>query len=100
MASSECIERTLFSVDTELPADSVEFCPREEFRDVLVCGTYNLVKNEESEKEAEGVDKKPQERNGKCLVYEFDETLMSLKEIQRIDTAAILDLKWYADKFY
>ncbi|KAJ1311565.1 hypothetical protein OPQ81_010049 [Rhizoctonia solani] len=94
MSSSECIERTLFSIDTELPADSVEFCPREEFRDVLICGTYNLVKDEEGEKEAEGGSKKPQERNGRCLVYEFDEALMDLKEIQRIDTAAVLDLKW------
>ncbi|QRW19017.1 Helicase associated domain (HA2) [Rhizoctonia solani] len=81
MSGSESIERTIFSLDTELPADSVEFCPREGLYDILVCGTYNLVKNDEGEKEAGHESKKPQERNGR-------------KEIQRIETAAILDMKW------
>ncbi|KAF8707785.1 P-loop containing nucleoside triphosphate hydrolase protein, partial [Rhizoctonia solani] len=94
MSGSESIERTIFSLDTELPADSVEFCPREGLYDILVCGTYNLVKNDEGEKEAGHESKKPQERNGRCLVYEFDEASMGLKEMQRIETAAILDVKW------
>lgn len=28
--------------DTVWPADSVEFCPHEESRNVFVCGTYKL----------------------------------------------------------
>ncbi|CEL57596.1 WD repeat-containing protein 85 OS=Homo sapiens GN=WDR85 PE=2 SV=2 [Rhizoctonia solani AG-1 IB] len=94
MSSSEYVERSILSLDTELPADSVEFCPREEFRNILVCGTYNLVKGEDGESEADDVSKKPQERNGRCLVYELEEDSMDLKETQRIDTAAILDIKW------
>ncbi|KAH7345121.1 hypothetical protein B0J17DRAFT_638428 [Rhizoctonia solani] len=77
MSSSECIERTILSIDTELPADSVEFCPRKGFHDILICGTYNLVTNE-GEKETEDASKKPQERNGRCLVYGFDEGSMNL----------------------
>jgi diphthamide biosynthesis protein 7 len=78
MSSSEYVERSILSLDTELPADSVEFCPREEFRNILVCGTYNLVKGEDGESEADDVSKKPQERNGRCLVYELEEDSMDL----------------------
>jgi hypothetical protein len=72
MSSSEPSKGTIDSVDTELPADSVEFCPRAESRHVLVCGTYNLVKNSEENKDSADV-KQPQTRNGRCLVYEVDE---------------------------
>lgn len=70
MASSESPGRAICSLDTELPADSVEFCPRDGSRQVLVCGTYNLVQDN-SEKDTEAVSQ-PQTRNGRCLVYEFD----------------------------
>ena len=32
--------RTIYSWDSELSADSVEFCPIEGHRDILVVGTY------------------------------------------------------------
>ncbi|KAF8604958.1 WD40 repeat-like protein [Ceratobasidium sp. AG-I] len=92
MASSESTGRTICSLDTELPADSVEFCPRDGSRQVLVCGTYNLVKDD-GKTEIEAATQ-PQTRNGRCLVYEFDGTSQELKEVQRLETAAILDLKW------
>ncbi|KAG8753591.1 hypothetical protein FRC12_011488 [Ceratobasidium sp. 428] len=97
MSSSEPSKRTIDAIDTELPADSVEFCPRIESRNILVCGTYNLVKNKEED--ADPADpKQPQTRNGQCLVYEFDEATQRLTEIQRIETAAIPDMKWSYDK--
>ena len=76
MASSKSTGRTICSLDTELPADSVEFCPRDGSHQVLVCGTYNLVKDD-GETETNVVTQ-PQTRNGRCLVYEFDETSQEL----------------------
>jgi diphthamide biosynthesis protein 7 len=49
-----------------LPADSVEFCPHPAAQDVLVCGTYNLVKTEAI---SEG---SAQKRTGQCLVYKVE----------------------------
>ncbi|KAG9078487.1 hypothetical protein FS749_009485 [Ceratobasidium sp. UAMH 11750] len=95
MSSSEPSKRTIDVVDTELPADSVEFCPRDGSRNILVCGTYNLVKNDE-DADSSG-SKRPQTRNGRCLVYEVGENSQKLKEVHRIETAAILDLKWSYD---
>lgn len=66
------------SVDTELPADSVEFCPHEEYCGILVCGTYNLVKNEDSGNPDSASNRKQQERNGRCLVYEVKDNAQSL----------------------
>lgn len=55
--------------DTILPADSLEFCPHPDARDIFVCGTYNLVKSDEIVRTA------PQKRNGQCLVFrcEYDQ---------------------------
>jgi diphthamide biosynthesis protein 7 len=79
MSSSESSERALCSIDTELPANSVEFCPNEGYHEILVCGTYNLVKNEQSEADPDTASRsKLQERNGRCLVYEFDKSTQSL----------------------
>ncbi|KAG8713329.1 hypothetical protein FRC08_013392 [Ceratobasidium sp. 394] len=96
MSSSEPSKRTMDIVDTELPADSVEFCPRDGSRNILVCGTYNLVKNDQGDADSPG-SKQPQTRDGRCLVYEVGETSQTLKEVHRIETAAILDLKWSYD---
>ena len=34
--------RTIYSWDSELSADSVEFCPIEGHRDIVVVGTYSV----------------------------------------------------------
>ncbi|QRV76170.1 WD domain, G-beta repeat protein [Ceratobasidium sp. AG-Ba] len=94
MSSPGSSKRTIDVVDTELPADSVEFCPRDESRNILVCGTYNLIKDSEGGDASSTGTKQPQTRNGHCLVYEVDEISRKLKEVQRIETAAIPDLKW------
>lgn len=59
--------------DTEYPADSVEFCPHEEFQDILVCGTYKLIeeKGTPSDHNSEMTEvqlRTPRRRLGKCLV--------------------------------
>ncbi|KAJ3800730.1 WD40-repeat-containing domain protein [Lentinula aff. detonsa] len=79
--------------DTILPADAVEFCPHPAFQDIFVCGTYNLLKSEET------VRTRPQERNGQCLVfrcqYDKDDIAQSsFDKIQEIDYPALPDMKW------
>ena len=73
----------MFSLDTEYSADSVEFCPDEEFSNILVCGTYQLSESAaksalENAQEAQEVSSKENKRLGRCLVYEFDQEKTSL----------------------
>lgn len=37
--------KALFSWNTGYSADSVEWCPIEDYRHIFVCGTYQLTKN-------------------------------------------------------
>ena len=48
----------LHALDTELTADVVAFCPLPEWRHLLVCGCYQLIKSE------------PPERVGRLLLFE------------------------------
>ncbi|XP_008278842.1 diphthine methyltransferase isoform X2 [Stegastes partitus] len=82
--------RSLQVFDTELSADTVEWCPVPPNHDILACGTYQLQKGVGEE------DATPS-RTGRLYLFEFQrEGLMSppLTELQRMDTAAILDMKW------
>ncbi|XP_034547833.1 diphthine methyltransferase [Notolabrus celidotus] len=82
--------RNLQVFDTELSADSVEWCPVSPHHDILVCGTYQLQKGT-GEKDA------TTSRTGRLYMFEFRrEGAVSppLTELQRMDTAAILDMKW------
>nr|XP_046241998.1 diphthine methyltransferase isoform X2 [Scatophagus argus] len=82
--------RNLQVFDTELSADTVEWCPVSSSNDILACGTYQLQKG------AEEQDATPS-RTGRLYLFEFrQEASLSppLTELQRMDTAAILDLKW------
>ncbi|XP_054467515.1 diphthine methyltransferase isoform X1 [Anoplopoma fimbria] len=82
--------RNLQVFDTELSADTVEWCPVPSSHDILACGTYQLQKGA-------GEEEAPPSRTGRLYLFEFrQEGSLSppLTELQRIDTAAILDLKW------
>ncbi|XP_013883966.1 diphthine methyltransferase isoform X1 [Austrofundulus limnaeus] len=82
--------RSLQVFDTELSADTVEWCPVASYHNVLACGTYQL------QKEGGDEDAAPS-RTGRLYLFEFCQEGVSrppLTELQRTDTAAILDLKW------
>lgn len=82
--------RSLQVFDTELSADTVEWCPVTPSDDLLACGTYQLHKGAAE-------DNAPPSRTGRLYLFEFSrEGTMSppLTELQRVDTAAILDMKW------
>ncbi|XP_044733624.1 diphthine methyltransferase [Chrysoperla carnea] len=75
----------IFTDDTEYSADSVEWCPHEPNQNLFVCGTYQLQENN---------TETPQTRIGRLYLYSISIDKNTLKCLQRIDTAAILDIKW------
>ncbi|KAJ8730340.1 hypothetical protein PYW07_017378 [Mythimna separata] len=74
--------------DTGYSADSVEWCPVEPYRDVLVCGTYQL------EKTAEQDTSSKQTRLGRIYLFIINKNTTELNPIHTIDTSGILDQKW------
>uniref|UniRef100_A0A8C4QZF1 methylated diphthine methylhydrolase n=1 Tax=Eptatretus burgeri TaxID=7764 RepID=A0A8C4QZF1_EPTBU len=99
--------RTLQVVDTELPADTVEWCPTEGWQTLLACGTYKLLEgNGKAEPEtasrvgsSNDGDTAPcssQSRLGHVYLFNYDASLPAcpLHALQQWDTAGVLDLKW------
>ncbi|EIW68888.1 hypothetical protein TREMEDRAFT_31124, partial [Tremella mesenterica DSM 1558] len=96
---------SLSSFDTVYSADSVEFCPQVGYQDILVCGTYQVLEQmngevmQNDQREVDGdesyqneMEKRQTERIGRVYLFRVvDERLV---EIQRIETSAVLDMKW------
>lgn len=82
------IFRTLDTFDTGFPADSVEWCPAEPFRDLVVCGTYQLT-------EGGGHGEAPRRKLGRIHALHATTDGGGLTTWQRIDDVpAVLDMKW------
>ncbi|KAI0094898.1 WD40-repeat-containing domain protein [Irpex rosettiformis] len=96
----------MYAVDTEWPADSVEFCPHPDAVNILVCGTYNLEKADpvtSSETADDGfqpqASQRKQLRRGKCMLFALEHTNQSAKgytgnKLQEVASPAVPDLKW------
>jgi diphthine methyl ester acylhydrolase len=106
------------SINTVLPADSVEFCPHPDASNLFVCGTYKLQDErnpQPSDSTSTTSGSAGQIRTGQCLVFEVDSeqdiracatrafiisTRPGLKggrcrlEIQEITLPAVLDMRW------
>lgn len=61
----------MVSFDTEFPADSVEFCPYQGRQNIVVCGTYKLLKDDENDREQNVEVSNLQRRVGNCLVMQI-----------------------------
>ncbi|KAK1792245.1 hypothetical protein P4O66_012196 [Electrophorus voltai] len=85
--------RSLQVWDTELSADTVEWCPLPQWSHLLACGTYQLQKGEDNS----AAECATPSRIGRLYLFQFRSQgsfTPPLTEIQQIDTPAILDLKW------
>ncbi|KAI9632499.1 WD40-repeat-containing domain protein, partial [Dioszegia hungarica] len=95
---------SLCSFDTGYSADCIEFCPHEGFEHIFVCGTYQVLEpaaavpvgrdDEDEEEEEEDAAPRQTQRTGRLLLFKVDQDQSTFSELQRIDTAAILDAKW------
>jgi diphthine methyl ester acylhydrolase len=82
---------TLHRIDTEYSADSVEFCPSADHQGVVAVGTYQVIEGQENETEGT-------QRKGRLLLYNISEE-NEIKEVQRMETGAILDMKWCCQRW-
>ncbi|KAE8257625.1 hypothetical protein A4X13_0g2226 [Tilletia indica] len=111
--------RSLFSADTVLCADSIEFDPSSSSPGLFVLGTYQVdqqeqegekpkvaadVDDDEDEQEEDGKKDRSYTRRGRLTVHQIvldegDDRQVELESVQvetlgTFDTSAILDLKW------
>ena len=77
--------QTIHTWDTELSADSVEWCPNNGYENILAVGTYQVEKSEDSEIFSGN------QRSGRITIHKVDKELVIL---QTLNVAAVLDMKW------
>ncbi|XP_053329797.1 diphthine methyltransferase isoform X2 [Spea bombifrons] len=89
-----CKTQTLQVIDTEYSADAAEWCPLDGWSNILACGTYQLKKPDGGSGEQESDS--PHTRLGRLYLYRFspNQPFSPVTELQRMETAAILDMKW------
>ncbi|ORY29533.1 WD40-repeat-containing domain protein, partial [Naematelia encephala] len=86
-------------VDTIYSADSIEWCPHSPYRDIFTCGTYQVLEPEptagpSSSSSSTEVPKREMNRTGRLYLFQVGNDQQTLEELERIDTAAVLDVKW------
>lgn len=86
--------KTLVSWDTELCADSVEWCPFDAFEHVFVCGTYQLEERENELTEEDGQVQHSPLRHGRLYLMNLVQSDQIIKRIQTLEVSAVLDCKW------
>ncbi|XP_031829648.2 diphthine methyltransferase [Nomia melanderi] len=79
---------TLETFDTEFSADSIEWCPSNSHKTIFVCGTYQLMKDEESP-----VNTSQSRRLGQIYMFKINEN-GCLTLLQKLEVPAVLDMKW------
>ncbi|OAD54958.1 WD repeat-containing protein 85, partial [Eufriesea mexicana] len=77
--------RTLDTFDTELSADSVEWCPINSFNNIFVCGTYQLLEGH--------INSLSQKRLGAVYLFQVIQN-GHLVLLQKLEVPAVLDMKW------
>ncbi|CAH1179744.1 unnamed protein product [Phaedon cochleariae] len=82
--------QTLFSYDTELSADSVEWCPHEPHQNVFVCANYQLEEKRDDHLESTVVHRT---RKGRVLLFSITAD-NGLKLHETVNCPAVLDQKW------
>ncbi|KAK9888178.1 hypothetical protein WA026_000447 [Henosepilachna vigintioctopunctata] len=81
--------KTLYKWKTDFNADSVEWCPHNGFKNIFVCGNYQLIAGAEES----GI----KQRVGRILLFSVS-AKDGLKLELEIETAAVLDQKWCHQK--
>ncbi|GBM62413.1 Diphthine methyltransferase [Araneus ventricosus] len=86
-----CSAKFILAEKMEFNADSVEWCPFQEFSRYMTCGTYQL---DESETSSDDI----QTRNGNITLYFFanalNDTNAKLEKVDVAQSGGVLDLKW------
>ena len=78
--------------DTINSADSIEFCPFKDKKELFVCGTYQLKEEEGKQRKYGKIDLLDSSK------YTNQNILTQMKPISSLESEAILDIKWNTEK--
>lgn len=106
---------TLHSIDTQQPADTVEWCTHSDYSQYFICGTYHLEKDDEVDFSQPPTSTPNHFRSesqffslmfvllfmffsvgriGRIYLYKYHIDSNCLEQVDLIETAAVLDAKW------